>query len=93
MSLRKPKHPDRACLEENNIHVHCPSSCSHLHAASHLKSSVWYLASSGVPAWWGGHEMESNEGLEVGINTGDMDEQRKFKNDLETSDISDSIRT
>lgn len=93
VSLHELKHPNRGGREENTIHAHCPSSRSHLPGTSHLKSSVWYLASAEVPACWVGQETESDGDFEVGINTGDMDEPRKFKNYLGTSDLSDSIRT
>lgn len=51
------------------------------------------MASAEVPARWARHEMERDGDFEVGINTGDMEEQNKFKNFLVTSELGDSFRT
>lgn len=58
-----------------------------------FEGCTWYLASAEDPAWWARHEMERYGDFEVGINTGDMEEQNKFKNFLVTSELGDSFRT
>lgn len=93
MSLYRLKHLNRDGLEEKKIYVHCSNSCSDLHSVSMFEGCTWYLASAEVPARRARNEMERDGDFEVGINTGDMEEQNKFKNFLVTSELGDSFRT